>query len=184
MAISASSRLASVAVLTEAGEIRMALEEDAPRNASGACLHMMSRLREAGLLKDVRAFAADTGPGSFIGARVGVTLAKTLAFARGVGCYGSSSFDLISPSASVAIPNRKGEWLIRLPGEEPRVTRTLPADCVGYGEGIAEQVFPNAFRFAGLIAGLTIIPPERLLPTYVVDPSISKPRVPYREGAV
>ena len=137
-----------------------------------------------GLLQGVRAFAADTGPGSFIGARVAVTLAKTLAFAAGVECYGSSSFDLISESSTVAVPNRRGEWLLRVPGEDPVRTSELPAGAIGYGEGFDDPRFPHAAGFGALVANLELLRPEQLLPTYVVEPSISTPRTPYREGAV
>lgn len=126
---------------------------------------------------EVIGFAADTGPGSFIGTRVGVTLAKTLAFACGVVCYGMKSFDLVDPLRPVVIPNRKGEWFLRQPGSSPELTNEVPGEALGYGHGVEPATFPDASRFQ--LHAAHSMRPEELLPTYLVEPSISLPKKPY-----
>lgn len=130
----------------------------------------------------ITGYAADTGPGSFIGARVGVTLAKTLAMVEAVPCFGTSAFDLIAPDRTVAIPNRKHEWLLRRPGAPPEKVTELPDDVVGYGDAFEDPMYPQADAFAFLFGRLRAVRPEELMPTYFVDPSISQPKIPYREG--
>ncbi len=126
---------------------------------------------------EITGFAADTGPGSFIGTRVGVTLAKTLAYGCDVTCYGSTSFDLVDPDRSVVVPNRKGEWFLREPGAPPRLIQELPPDALGYGHGVERETFPDASRFR--LHSAQPLRPEELLPAYLVEPSISQPKKPY-----
>lgn len=127
-----------------------------------------------------RLYAADTGPGSFIGARVAVTLAKTMAYAEGVQVLGAPSFDLISPDQTSVVPSRKGEFFIRRPGEEPFRASELPSEpFVGYGAGIENPFYPSAAGFARL-GDLKAMDPFDLMPTYLIEPSISTPKTPYR----
>src|SRR5947208_3510108 len=94
-------------------------------------------------------FLADIGPGSCTGTRVGVTMAKTLAFVAKAKCAGGTAFDLISVDRTVVLPSKKNEWFVRLPGQEPIRTSTLPeGDYVGFGNGIEPETFPNAECFA------------------------------------
>jgi tRNA threonylcarbamoyladenosine biosynthesis protein TsaB len=54
-------------------------------------------LREAGLtIEDIEGFGVGTGPGSWTGIRVGVTVGKTLAFATGKPVSGVSSLDTLA----------------------------------------------------------------------------------------
>ncbi len=131
-------------------------------------------------LAQVTHFVADTGPGSFIGARVAVTLAKTLAYAQGTKCAGVNAFDLIAPDKTVVIPNRRGEWFLRVPGQSVERVNAIPGDAAGYGADITEQAFPHASRSAGL--SLQSVDPELLMPTYLVEPNISTPKSPYAEA--
>jgi hypothetical protein len=147
------------------------------------------KLLEAGLrelsvgLASATLFVADLGPGSFTGVRVGVTLAKTLAFAGGQQTAGADAFDLIDTSRTVVLPNKRGEWFVRRPGALPERVNELPSeDFVGFGPDIEPQTYPDACRFASLVERLAPIAPELLVPVYLVEPSISTPKKPYGAG--
>lgn len=182
VAFSTSSPVVSVAFI--AGPQVWSTSREVPRAASGACLEMLEQLlREANAeLDHVEEFVADVGPGSFIGVRVAVMLAKTLAMTQGVMVRGVTSFDLISPSETVAFPSRKGEWFVRTPGEVPTRAVEIPPEVVGYGlEGI-EPTYPHAERVLALLNCAPRMRPEDLRPEPLMEPSISTPKVPYRRA--
>jgi tRNA threonylcarbamoyladenosine biosynthesis protein TsaB len=182
LAFSTSSPLASVAAIDDRGEVRWAGAMEAPQRAGWACLELLERMRaEARIgLGEATGFGADLGPGSFTGVRVGVTLAKTLAFVRGLVVFGVDAFDLIDPQGTALIPSRRGEFLVRHPGAEALRTERLPDEAFsGYGSGIATPKYPHAERFAALLPSLRPISPERLVPRYLAEPSISTPKRRY-----
>jgi len=149
--------------------------------ASGACFRQLAALlEETGLrLEDGELFAADLGPGSFTGVKVAVTIAKTLAYSKGKRVVGADSFDLIDPSGVVALPSKRGEFFVRTPGAEPIRTPDLPEGAfTGFGPGIEPEIYPHAARFGVLLPGLTPMEAERLVPNYLIEPSISKPKAP------
>jgi tRNA threonylcarbamoyl adenosine modification protein YeaZ len=179
---STSSPTASVALFDPNFQLMDSDSREAPMAASGACLSMLQRLldRTNKNISDIEVFVADIGPGSFTGVKVAVTLAKTLAFATGKKTAGLSSFDLIAPDRPVIVPSRKGEWFLRVPGEDVRRVETLPqTEFLGYGPGISEQVFPEAGRASALLSSIEVVAPELLLPNYIAEPSISTPKRPY-----
>ena len=152
--------------------------------ASGTSLTLLRALLESRhlTLADATLFLSDLGPGSFTGVKVGVTLAKTLAFAQTKPAGGAQSFELIDPDGLVVLPSKKGEWFVREPGQEPVRQPDLPAkDFKGYGTGIDDPTYPRAERFATLLSRIIPIEPERLVPEYLIEPSISKPKVPYKD---
>lgn len=179
---SCSSPICSVALIDGEGHVLFSASRETRSNASGACMELLERgLKEAQRgLGAVTLFCADLGPGSFIGVRVGVTLAKSFAFALGVKAAGATSFDLIDDQATVVLPSKKGEFFVRRPGEEPYRTAELPNErFTGYGPGMASEVVPNAARFASLLQRLQPVEPELLLPEYLIEPSISTPKKPF-----
>jgi len=183
VAFSTSSPLSSVALLDASGSVVSAAEEMAPMAASGACMRMLDRLlTETGLtLSQATLFLVDLGPGSFTGVKVGVTIAKTLAYAEGKMCGGATSFDLISSEETVVLPSKRGEWFVRVPNAAPVRTTELPeGDFKGFGPGIENSCYPSAKRFADLLAGIVAVKPELLVPNYLIEPSISQPKTPYR----
>lgn len=182
IAFSTSSPIAAVALFDMDGALRWHGEEEAGHRAGGACLGMLQRCQEeTGVgVERARLFLADLGPGSFTGVRVGVTLAKTLAYCRGVPAGGATAFDLISTVDAVAIPSKRGEFYFREPGKQPARVSTLPeTDVRGYGFG-GQDERPSAAAFARLIDRIVPAAPEQLNPVYVAEPSISTPKKPYR----
>ncbi|MCW5945590.1 MAG: tRNA (adenosine(37)-N6)-threonylcarbamoyltransferase complex dimerization subunit type 1 TsaB [Fimbriimonadales bacterium] len=173
LVVSTSSPKVSVALLRD-GSLIADKNEIAPRAASGTSIRLMqSLLSENGLtLKDVDLFVADIGPGSFTGVKVGVTLMKTLAFALGKKCAGVSAFDLIS-LGPCAIPARRGQLYLRTDKVEV-VTDTDPRL-----EGATIEQ-PDAKNVMLVLSSLSPIEPEYLLPEYILEPSISQPKVPYK----
>lgn len=154
-------------------------QEQSSTNASGVCLKLLDELLSEVKMavSDATAFAADIGPGSFIGVRVSATLAKTMAFALGKPCYVASSFDLIDPNSVVSFPSKKGEWFVREPGSEVVRVTERPKNSVGFGTGVENPVYPNPLRFGELIAhGLEPVDPFAVVPEYLIEPSISTPK--------
>lgn len=205
VAFSTSSPVASVALIREEGGracVAWHDREEAQGRSSSACLALLERgLKETGeALDSVDRFVADVGPGSFTGVRVGVTLAKTLAFSVRGRVAGVSAFDLISADRCSAIPNRKNEWLIRQPGEAPVLWHrgdeppfpsllvqsphgevSFSVQVAGYGAALLDATYPDASRVLGVWTRLSWFEPERLVPDYLVGPSISRPKRPYAE---
>lgn len=172
--LSTSSPVASLAVFEDDGAILFRAARPAQGRASEACLGMLA---ESGVDPAVvTLWLADLGPGSFTGTRVGVVMAKTFAWTFGREVGGLASFDLIAPQEVVAIPNRKNEWLVRVPGEAPKLVPAGEVEGVGYAPGLAEEAFPDAERFGLWLSAIDRIPPEALVPGYVVPPSISTPK--------
>ena len=180
---SSSSPIASVALIG-ANELLAERAEEAGHKASGTLLFLLDKLlAECGReLRDARLFVADIGPGSFTGVKVGVTLAKTMAFAMRLPVAGVTSFDLIASGSAVVIPSRKGEAFLRGPGSEPQIVNSPPAGAVGYGPFAREQTMPLASRALGVLDRLAPVAPELLVPLYVAEPSISKPKDPRVTG--
>jgi tRNA threonylcarbamoyl adenosine modification protein YeaZ len=185
---SCSSPFCSVALIDETGSLLFSERAETKQNASGLCIEMLDRgLHSLGLhLVDADLFVADVGPGSFIGVRVGVTLAKSFGFANKKPVAGVSAFDLIDAKNPVAFPSKKGEYFVRQLGAEVVRVSELPSGVkfVGYGPAFAEQTYPDAARVASVLEKIKPTQPELLLPEYLIEPSISIPKTPYRrEGA-
>ncbi len=182
IAFSTSSAQASVAAIHRESGLLWQGREHAPQGASGACLRLLEVMgQDAGLrIEDAELFAADIGPGSFTGVRVGVTLAKTFGYLYGKPVAGASSFDLISADGVVALPSKKNEFFVRRPGLTPYRTAELPFEpLVGFGPGIEPQTFPDAAGFFELLDRLVAVDAMSFVPEYLIEPSISIPKKPY-----
>jgi hypothetical protein len=162
--ISTSSPMVTVAIL-EDGVVLASRTESAPMRASGAVMRLLEEMRTR-----VDLYVADVGPGSFTGVKVGVTIAKTLAFAEGVKVAGLTSFDLINPDGAAAVPSRKGKHLVR----DSSGTDELASD--DRRVELAVKGFPSAENAAKLYDRLEPVDPVELLPNYVLEPSISTPK--------
>jgi tRNA threonylcarbamoyladenosine biosynthesis protein TsaB len=179
VAISTSSPVSSIALFEEDGVLLWAGERNAPGRASEAC----AALFDFGLAETSRElsqstlFIADVGPGSFTGVRVGIVLAKTLAWSFRVGCAAIDAFDLVDPLSPVAIPAQKGVFLVRDPGCFPIRTDLLPPGIKAYGDPDRSD-YPVASRAMLQPQRLVKLSPLELMPKYLAEPSISTPKRP------
>lgn len=184
LAFSTSCAWASVALLDTNGHILLGSEkEHAPQNAGAACLRLLERLRTTSdfQMSEVQMFVADMGPGSFTGVRVGVTLAKTFGFLHSKPVAGISAFDLIAPDRTVVLPSKRGEFFIRRVGQPAVRSVDLPEeDFLGFGPGIEPEVFPESARVCGQVPSLVPKDAALFVPEYLIEPSISTPKKPYR----
>ncbi len=155
----------------EDGQVLYSEQREAQMQASQALLELLPDM-------DYDLVVADCGPGSFIGVRVAVALAKSLAWSGGKLCAAVSAFDLISPDGIVAFPSRRGEYFVRS-GSGITFATSLPEGAVGNGPDFDDPVFPDAARAALIWDRLVTVSPEALLPNYFIEPSISTPKVPY-----
>jgi len=180
VAFSTSAPVVSVAVFTPTGRLMAYDRREAGRRAGEACLLMLEALRaHAG---ESPWYVADVGPGGFTGVKVGVTLAKTLAFTEGVRVAGVASFDLIARERTVAVPIQRGKFLVRVPGEAPYESTEPAEDAMGYGLRREDVAYPDASRLGPLIPHLTWVPPGQLVPSYLSMPGISSPKRPYGQA--
>jgi hypothetical protein len=177
LALSTSSPWVSVALIGPDSQVVGHGSSTGPQSASGECLKLATRLlSDRGLdWRDLTGIATDQGPGSFIGTRVGVMVAKAMGFVIGVRVAGVSSFDLIDPSGAAAVPCRKAEYLVRELGLHPYRCASPPASAKGYGPDFKTQSFPSAKGVAEILDRLEWIEPEALTPEYVLEPSITQP---------
>ena len=183
--ISTSSPRVSVALVSDSGAVVSASTDPANRQASGVAIRLLNeQLNEAHLsLKDITAYAPDVGPGSFTGVRVGVTLCKMLAYAFGRQLWPVTAFDLISPGEPVAIHCKRDEYFLRIPQSQPVIATDRLESCVGYGGDLGEQLLPDAANFARVIDSLQGMNPALVVPLYIAEPSISKPKREMGSGA-
>lgn len=100
LALDTSTASMTVA-LTDGGKLLCERTVAAERNHSVRLLpEVEALLHTAGLRpRDVRAVAAGCGPGSYTGVRIGVTMAKTFAWALGIPVYGVSSLAALALGA-------------------------------------------------------------------------------------
>ncbi|HEV7282828.1 MAG TPA: tRNA (adenosine(37)-N6)-threonylcarbamoyltransferase complex dimerization subunit type 1 TsaB [Pirellulaceae bacterium] len=105
LAIETATQTCSVALVQ--GETTLASRVLPPETKAAKYLAPAIReaLAEAGKsVDDVTALAVDVGPGSFTGLRVGIGLAKGLAFARDLPVYGILSLDVLAEQARRDLP--------------------------------------------------------------------------------
>lgn len=179
LVLSSSSPLVSVALFDQDALVSSG-QHMADRNATQALLSLTREVLGAhGVpLNAIQLFAADVGPGSFVGTRVGVMVAKTLAYSLGTQCAELSAFELMPSGVPLVIPFRRGEAFLKLPGEEPTIVSEWPANAVGYLPDTEPRTYPLAH--VARVGFLKPVDPVHLLPHHGAQPSISLPKTPFR----
>ncbi len=181
LAVSTSSPYTSIALFDPKGAVLASEQVHAPRSASTAAIELLDRL-VGDRLSQVELFVGDVGPGSFTGVKVGVTLAKTWAYAHSTPVAAISAFDLISATEPAAVPIRRGVIFGREEGKVRELGEGELNGFVGYAEGCRETVYPDAKRAGELLDRLDRISPFELTAEYHLAPSISQAKKPLIMG--
>ena len=167
LGLSTSGPYAIVAGFDASGKLIARGKLESKRAASGAVLALMDEL-ELGVPNRI---VVDVGPGSFTGVRVGVTMAKVWAQAWSVPIFGVTAFDLVAEGA-VAIPSKRGEVYVRVPGAEPTTMKVEDAEVIAGITMAGESELGDLFQF--LPSNLMEATAVELVPLYVANPSISQ----------
>ena len=100
LALDTSTPHAAVAVATRAGGLLVASPAPEPRHGRNLVPTIRDLIRAAGLLPlEIELIAVGLGPGSYTGLRIGLTAAKTLAYAAGAALVGLDSLESIARNA-------------------------------------------------------------------------------------
>lgn len=103
LAIETSGTAGSVAALNDGNILAELMLDSASRSAQSLAPGLAELTRQVGWKpRQVDLLAVAIGPGSFTGLRVGVTTAKSFAFAVGGECLGISTLEAIAEQAPVA----------------------------------------------------------------------------------
>src|SRR4051794_8320527 len=94
LALDTSTPVAAVALARGDGDVLVAPSDPDPRHGRALLPMVRDLLARSGLaLRDLDVLAVGLGPGSYTGLRIGLTAAKTLAYATGVPLIGLDSLE-------------------------------------------------------------------------------------------
>lgn len=100
LAMDTSTNRAAVVVVTAGGVVHAAAPDPSARHGRALVLSIQKLLADAGLaVADLDGLAVGLGPGSYTGLRVGLTAAKTLAYALGKPLAGLDSLEAVARNA-------------------------------------------------------------------------------------
>jgi tRNA threonylcarbamoyladenosine biosynthesis protein TsaB len=100
LAFDTSTERGAIGLSVRSGLVLVSSTETARHHGRDLIPQLAAILRETGKsVRDVDAFAVGLGPGSYTGLRVGVTAAKTLAYATGAALIGLDSLEAIARNA-------------------------------------------------------------------------------------
>ena len=100
LALDTSTDRGAIGLIARSGLVFASSTESARHHGRDLIPLLAAILREAGAgIRDVDALAVGLGPGSYTGLRVGLTAAKTLAYATGAALIGLDSLEAIARNA-------------------------------------------------------------------------------------
>lgn len=108
LAIETTERIGSVAAFQDAklvAEARLTSDQRSAQSLAPALAELLKQLQWRAA--DLDLIAVTSGPGSFTGLRIGVTTAKTLAYAAGAEVLGVNTLEVIAAQVPNVGPNEK-----------------------------------------------------------------------------
>jgi tRNA threonylcarbamoyladenosine biosynthesis protein TsaB len=165
LALDTSTERGAIGLSVRSGAVFASSTETARHHGRDLIPRLADTLREAGLsIRDVDALAVGLGPGSYTGLRVGLTAAKTLAYAIGVSLVGLDSLEAIARNA---------------PGEASRISVIADAQrtqlyVAEYGRAPDDRLIcTRVCQIEPFHAWLARLEPG----TFVLGPGLDSPRV-------
>lgn len=160
LALDTSTRHAAVVVERSDGRRFAALPDPDRRHGRSLIPAVRDLLAAAGLaVRDLDGLAVGLGPGSYTGLRIGLTAAKTLAYATGKPLAGLDSLEILARNApadaqrvAVVADAQHGHLytaLFERAGPDEPLIRTVPA-----------RIVPRSAWIAGLSEGTFVLGPE------------------------
>jgi tRNA threonylcarbamoyladenosine biosynthesis protein TsaB len=134
LGVDCSSVTAELALVTADGR-EFTAREDTPRQADVIFPLLEKLLQDAGITtQDLTAIGAITGPGSFTGIRVGLSLAQGLADGLGIPVYGFDAFTALSmgKSAITVLESKRAELYVQYDG---KIEMLLPEQILKMANG-------------------------------------------------
>ena len=105
LAMDTSTDHAVLALMDRAGQVRVETTEAGRRHGRDLIPRLKSLLASSAIEPgELQSIAVGLGPGSYTGSRVGVTAAKTLAYATGAALIGLNSLHVIGRNAPLGAP--------------------------------------------------------------------------------
>ena len=120
LTLDTSTEHGAIGLAVRSGEVVVTSTEGGRRHGRDLIPAVAALLRTAGVaLRDIELIAVGVGPGSYTGLRVGLTAAKTLAYATGAPLIGLDSLHAVacnapadSPRVSVIADAQRGQLYI------------------------------------------------------------------------
>jgi tRNA threonylcarbamoyladenosine biosynthesis protein TsaB len=199
LAIDTSTPRAAIALALADGSIRVAHADASVRHGRALLVDVRNLLRDAGLTPSaIDVLAVGLGPGSYTGLRVGVTAAKTLAYALSRPLIGLDSLAVIAENApddvrevSVIADAQRGDLYV---ANFRRTDPNSPLQRLGSTEILPEAAWrarlgPETLVLGPAVARLERIPDVSLpidSPLHVPDPNrlVSLAKTAFEAGEV
>ncbi len=182
LALETSGSAGEVAALVDdtlLAEVRLAAGQRTAQSLAPAIRDLLSQV--GWKLADVQLVAVSVGPGSFTGLRIGVTTAKTFAYAVGAEVLGVDTLEVIAsqapadlPRVAAAIDAQRGqvyaaEFARDESGDLRRIRETAIVDAAAWLDSLSGRVALSGPALATLGAqlprGVRIVPAELWQPT-------------------